>query len=128
MSRHSSGGKYVLHAPCWNLSLCSACGELLLHVPRVRVCLFVRGVAYTCPVLELVSSFGGAGVSFTHPSSKLSRRSAGGEFVLYARLSILSGRSAHLQGLLHNPRWNVSARSADRKSYVTDFEISLAEC
>ena len=52
------------------------------------------------------------------PSWKLSRRSAGGEFVLYARLSIMSGRSAHLQGLLHTPRWNVSARSAEWESLL----------
>ena len=60
-------------------------------------------------------------------SSKLSRCSAGGEFVLYARLSIMSGRSAHLQGLLHTPRWNVSARSAESGVSLTVSDISHAE-
>ena len=64
--------------------------------------------------------------SFLHAtSSKLSSRSAGGEFVLYARLSIMSGRSTHLYGLLHTPSWNVSARSADRESLLQSLKSPM---
>ena len=55
----------------------------------------------------------------------LSRRSAGGVFVLYARLSIMSGRSADLQGLLHTPCWNVSARSVDRDSLLLSLKSPM---
>ena len=37
----------------------------------------------------------------------------------------MSGRSAHLQGLLHTPCWNVSARSADRESLLQSLNSPM---
>ena len=63
-SRRSSSGEFLLHAPCWNLSLTHPHP----HLPRSGMRLFIGlGVSPTRPVLKSVSSFGTWGVSLKRP-------------------------------------------------------------
>ena len=120
----------------FGLKVCLIFAGIYLFVPRVG------SLSYTSPVFESVCSFVEQSLrhapswnqsrylvvleSLLHaPSGNLSSCSAGGEFVLYSRLSIMSGRSAHLQGLLHTPCWNVSARSADRESLLQSLKSPM---
>ena len=103
LSCRSSGGEFLLHAPCWNLSRVRHVRSLS-HTPRDEICLFVRravGLTYkplagVCQVVRLLGRLcytSGQEFFLQNPCWNLSRQSAGVQFISHAPCWNLSGCS-----------------------------------